>query len=69
MCLSLGVGTNDTLWKGELKFDKGTVHGGEGRLNELIRDGAGSFVHDLVALLLPVFSVDFSFSPFMCVDG
>lgn len=69
MCLSLGVGTNDTPLKGDLKFDKGTVHGGEGRLTELIRDGTGSCVHDLVALLLPVFSVDFSFSPCLCVDG
>lgn len=67
--VSLGVGTNDTLLKGELKFGKGTVHRGEGRLNELIRDGAGSFVHDLAALLSSVFSVDFSFSPFLCVDG
>lgn len=64
--VSLGMGTNDTLLRGELKFGKGTVHGGEGRLNELIRDGAGSFVHDLVALLSSVFSVDFSFLLF-CV--
>ena len=73
--LPSGVSQSVLVWeqmtplKGELKFGKGTVHGGEGRLNELIRDGAGSFVHDLAALLSSVFSVDFSFSPFLCVDG
>lgn len=33
------MGTDDTLLKGQSEFNKGTVSGGVGRLDEPVRDG------------------------------